>query len=435
MRRFLIIGILLLLPCLIISPVLVLHFVSADSALVASSTTIDSRTAARIKRIVRQIEYASYFNRTWTLVITQQDLNGILAMGARAVKRIKATGSISGAHGTILNFSLHSPENPFGQFINITVITAPDSDGITIRQLKIGQLSLHDRVAQSIIESAIAYLLGEQHSADVLNAVKTISTRNNKLIIQYQPLPNLGKIVAHGLNQSGLIGGDLKAFATPAAIRFHYQELCQQFDAKKTRALTHYLADRFSDAALRSNTLEQAITENRAALTALAIFFGSYKFNTIINAIPANEIKRCQRRASKPHLAGRKDLSLHFIYSAMIKLMSDSNISWTVGEFKELSDAFRGGSGFSFTDLAADQAGIQFATFATQPSTARELHKRTELLEDESNFFPSVADLSEGISQQQFEQDYGGIEGETYLTLVDDINTRIHQLPLYKNIH
>ena len=433
MRRFIKTGTLLLLLCLIISPALFLHAISADSALVKSSKPVDSHSAARVKRIIKQIDYAGYFNRRWALTINEQDLNGILALGARALKRVEATGNISSTHGTTFKFSLQTPENPFGQFVNISVVTAPFSDGITVRQLEIGRLAFHNQLAQVIIEMGITYLLGKQHSTEVLNAVKAISTRDDKLLIQYQPLPNLGKIVARGLNQSGLIGGNSNAFATPEAIRFHYQQLCQQFDAHKTRALTHYLAARFADAAQRSNTVEQAITENRAALTALAIFFGSYKFNTIIGAIPDSEIKHCQRRASKAFLAGRKDLSLHFIYSAMIKIMSDSNISFTIGEFKELSDAFRGGSGFSFADLAADQAGIQFATFATQLNTVARLHEHTELLSNETNFFPELNNFSEGISQQQLEQDYGGIEGESYLKLVDQIKARISELTLYRD--
>ncbi len=51
---------------------------------------------------------------------------------------------------------------------------------------------------------------------------------------------------------------------------------------------------------------------------------------------------RCETRivkgGLKPVLANRKDLSLHFIFSAAIKLLSEQGISVAVGEFKELMD-------------------------------------------------------------------------------------------------
>ncbi len=433
MGRLIKTGIFILTLGLLVSPVLLIHSISADHPIVQTTMTVDSATVARVKRIVNQVEYAAYFSRRSTLNISQDDLDGMLALAARAIQRINAAAHISPLNGTVISLALHIPENPLGKFINIRLTQAPNSNGIDIRQLEIGKLSFHGKTAQKIVKTLMSYLLGKEQSRQLLNAVKTIRTQNNRVLIQYQGRHDLGKIIARGLNHSGLFGGDLKTLSDPKAIQFYYGNLCQRFRSGTPPDLDNYLAPLFLNAAQRSNTPQQAVMENRAALVALAIFFGSYKFNTIINAIPEKELDRCQYPKASSLLAGREDLSLHFIFSAMIKIMSDNDISFAMGEFKELGDSVRGGSGFSFADLAADQAGIQFAEFATHPDTSLRIHKKAELLRDEASFFPDLAQLAEGLSQQKFEQEYGGIEGENYKMLVREIRGRINRLALYQD--
>ena len=51
----------------------------------------------------------------------------------------------------------------------------------------------------------------------------------------------------------------------------------------------------------------------------------------------------------------------HSIVSAVLKMAADFGMAFMIGEFKELLDFYKGGSGFSFTDVAADLARIRFA--------------------------------------------------------------------------
>ena len=56
-------------------------------------------------------------------------------------------------------------------------------------------------------------------------------------------------------------------------------------------------------------------------------------------------------------LAGRQDLAKHFAISAAISAHSGAPLADAIGLYKELEDA-RGGSGFSFDDLAAEPAVV-----------------------------------------------------------------------------
>ena len=65
-------------------------------------------------------------------------------------------------------------------------------------------------------------------------------------------------------------------------------------------------------------------------------------------------------------LRQRQDFTLHFLISAVIAAEAGTPLADAVGLWKELADARRGGSGFSFNDLAADRAGTRFGERAVR---------------------------------------------------------------------
>ena len=123
---------------------------------------------------------------------------------------------------------------------------------------------------------------------------------------------------------------------------------------------------------------------------------------------------------------------MHFLYSAGITLATQQGIGIAAGEFKELLDSGNSGSGFSFADLAADRAGIQFVTVATaSEAAARQLQTKVVASNSEEDFFPDISGLVEGLSEEQFRQQYGSAESERYRKQVALIDQRIERLPVY----
>lgn len=95
-----------------------------------------------------------------------------------------------------------------------------------------------------------------------------------------------------------------------------------------------------------------------------------------------------------PTLRGRRDLARHFFLSAYLTAVVGASAAESAGLAKELADA-RSDSGFSYRDLAADVAGIDFARRLLDGTLPLAELARGVATED---LMPEVADLPEGIS-------------------------------------
>lgn len=170
---------------------------------------------------------------------------------------------------------------------------------------------------------------------------------------------------------------------------------------------------------------------NRAAILALGVILGDDQVATVarrrVDAGRAVE-RAAIRRQVRVHR--RSDLSQHFWVSSALTVLSDAGRALTVGIAKEMKDSTPGGSGFSFVDMAANQAGIRFAVVATgNTRSARALQFR--VLEGISTdaFFPVIEGLPEGLSRDEFHADFGGLGGPEARRWFAEIDRRIDALP------
>jgi hypothetical protein len=97
-------------------------------------------------------------------------------------------------------------------------------------------------------------------------------------------------------------------------------------------------------------------------------------------------------------------------------------------------DAGPGGSGFSFVDMAANAAGIRFAVLATKNQTmAGSIRKRIQQTQSSFEFCPPIDGLPEGMTAEEFQNQYGGIGGERSLQLFEEIRNRILDCPMLQS--
>lgn len=130
-------------------------------------------------------------------------------------------------------------------------------------------------------------------------------------------------------------------------------------------------------------------------------------------------------------LKGRKDLSQHFLVSAALALTLDEETALNIGVNKEKSDAQAGGSGFNFTDLLADMAGIRFASVATENETrARWLQAYLLANRGEHVFMPDISWLPQNLSAAAYDD---LIRHPLYPALLDKILKRLNALPVLNN--
>ena len=173
---------------------------------------------------------------------------------------------------------------------------------------------------------------------------------------------------------------------------------------------------------------------NRAAILALGVILGEERIAKVARRAvePGNKRKRSALR-SRVKVHGRRDLSQHFWVSAALTALSDASRAQAVGITKELNDATPGGSGFSFVDMLANQAGIRLAVIATQDSdNARYIQFRLAEGVMWSDLFPAIDGLPEKLTREQFESEYGGVGGPRSRALTTEMERRIAALPLYQ---
>lgn len=128
-------------------------------------------------------------------------------------------------------------------------------------------------------------------------------------------------------------------------------------------------------------------------------------------------------------LGGREDFCQHFLVSAVLAIEGGGPLSEALGLLKELADT-RGGSGFSFNDIAADLAGTRFGLLAKQHPARLQAALQAGLME--SALMPRVDDLPEFLTEAAFQARYGGVGAPNYQAMMRDIAARVAALPLHR---
>jgi hypothetical protein len=152
-------------------------------------------------------------------------------------------------------------------------------------------------------------------------------------------------------------------------------------------------------------------------------------FGEMCRSIESDE-ERQERLAvlGKPTMHGRRDLAQHFFVSAALAVMVGPKNAEAAGLMKEVNDA-RGGSGFSFADLAADLAGVALAVKLTKteagPGDLAEAFVVTDYL-------PEIAALPEGIPWDEFAAKYSRPGDDAFEQQKAAIRRSIAALPAYR---
>jgi hypothetical protein len=180
-------------------------------------------------------------------------------------------------------------------------------------------------------------------------------------------------------------------------------------------------------AAERSDTGD-AVLENRFALLVLEANVNGRDLGTLV---PEARQWPEPRRLS-PTLQGRRDFPQHFMTSALVAALAGTVLADAIGLYKELDDA-RGGSGFSFTDFAANRAGTRFGERSVRSAAdARAIQQAARGVLRDADLMPPVRDLPEHMGQAQFSSRFGGPDDPRYLRITAEIERRLDTLPLYR---
>jgi len=421
-----------ILTLTVVLPAIFFLLVLEKTTVVPEAKSVEVGSAARVSALAKKArKVISGTEANGALPLSEDDLNSVLGFLGRGVPGFK--GKTEFAEDRIeIKAAFRLPQNPIGEYVNVSVVLRPSGEGLGIVRWSIGRITLPGRTALFLLRFFLDMALGEKQGTILLSSVKAGVLRENERVLVLRLSPKLNPERLKRLKWSlKRFHGQVNPLGDPLGVRVYYGRLLETskiYENTRTVSLGRFIQPVFALALERSEKNEPA-AENHAAIMALAMFAGSCRFEDLIGQVRTDPMITEKPYTKNIVLEGRRDLRLHFIISAGLKLVSDSSISFTAGEFKELLDAGSGGSGFSFADLAADRAGVRFAEIATGSERgARSLQSALSGTSNEGAFFPCVADFPENIPQIDFERVYGGVDNPAYRLIVDRIDLRIDQV-------
>lgn len=297
------------------------------------------------------------------------------------------------------------------RWLNLRLDLAPAGDVLAPAGLRIGPLSL----PAFLVDDLLTWVLGRSPYAVELAAARGLLD-SARLSGQTLELAFTWREAA----MTRALGGKAGPWPDAAALEPYRARL----SAVGGRDFPRLLGAAFALAKERSHSRDP-VAENRAALAALA--------ETVLGGrLPGTRSGAPVRGTSGARLGGRGDLAQHFALSAWLAATGGEGLSELAGVYKELKDA-QGGSGFSFTDLAADRAGSRFGETCTRsPAAARAIQSRLAGIGNADLFFPALADLPEFMGQAEFQRRFGGIGQPAYRRMEAEIERRIAALAIYR---
>lgn len=314
-----------------------------------------------------------------------------------------------------LALSLPLRQGPLSGFVNVDATLRQGASLPTLRDVRIGRLPLPDWLANLCARAAIAWAGRQPTYKDGVEALRTVRFSPQAMRVVYvwrQDLPQrIGRSVASSDNFD------------------HLRPYQERLAALSTATIKTSLADLIGPMfALVTERVAQGDDPAEASRSALLVLTLHTVGQPLWEVAPAARNWR-QPVPQRVSLNDRPDTAEHFLVSAALAAYADTQVADVLGIYKELSDS-RGGSGFSFNDLAADRAGTRFGERAVAPRTALAHQQRLARGVTEGDLLPSIADLPEDMQEADFTRRLGGVNGEPYRRLAADIEQRLDTLPL-----
>ena len=378
-----------------------------------------------------------------TVVSTEQQINTAIRAGLTGAGKFKSRVAVD-ARGLFVAATavVSLPIVTSHRYANIRAVFAPSSAGLKISKLQIGRLRMPPNLSLPILQAAIEILAGPGRGAEFIDSVRAVSVEGKSVSVAFKapgsviaqakdvPKKKIAKKTVVKKETAKKVVGT----GNPEAVGVYYIrliELVRRQGSTARTSLTAFVQPLFRLVGERSKT-GNPIEENKAAILALSLYFGDRRIERVAGDALKPDMRRKTRHTDHVKLDGRHDFVQHFVVAAGLALVGGSVLADAVGVAKEVEES-TGASGFSFTDLAADRAGVRFAraAIASRDGAVRFQSRLSDLI-TEADIFPAVRDLPEGLSEPEFKRRYGNTNSRAYNRLVAEIDRRIGKITLYQ---
>lgn len=318
----------------------------------------------------------------------------------------------------LLDASLRLHSAPVRGYLNLSLALRETKDGTYLTGLRLGQVAVPDFISQVVIRKLIASWSRSRGASLALASIKELTLSERQIRLRYEWRPELLDAVQNELIPASQVDA--------MAAYYAYLLELQSRGKAKTGNLADALKPVFALAVTRSQTNDPA-AENRAMLAVL----GAWASGRGLGQLLPDQHRKAPLARFRLTLQRRGDFAQHFLTSAALAANGDTVLSDAVGLYKEMRDS-QGGSGFSFTDIAADRAGTRFGEIASHPRSARSLQEKVASGLRADQLMPPARDLPEHMNAAEFERRFGGVDSPAYQSMMAEIENRIGSLPLYQ---
>jgi hypothetical protein len=417
--RLLLKLILLLMFALPLAVLCVLYLAIDRNPTIDRAAEITPANIERAKRVFEQNDPRKLKSGArGTIVIAQNDLD--LAANYLAHRYGDGSARVTlGENRVAIKASLCRRQLPIGLCINVDTALHEGAPLPRFEQLRVGRLPVPGFIADWLLMRTIVLLFGQDTLDAGVQALKKFAVQKGRLAVSYEWQEKFKE--------------EIRNVLVPLELRDRlrlYQRRLSEVARGPTNS-TISLADLLAPLFQLAKELSQAgnpIEENRAAIFVLTFYVAGKQFDAIIP-----EAKKWpQPQPYRVILSGREDTPKHFMVSAALAAKAGGPLADALGIYKELKDS-RGGSGFSFNDIAADRAGTRFGELAANDqASARILQNRLAAQVREKDIMPPAEDLPENMQAAEFNRRFGGVDAPEYKKMMVEIERRVAALPFYR---
>jgi hypothetical protein len=416
--RWLLRGFVLLLIALPLAALAALWLAIDDQARVAQPAPVSVGDIDRAVRLLKSNDPRGKLPGIQRAVLlSQRDLELLINQAGRRYGEPRARVRLQPGLA-LLQASLPLPANPLGGWLNVDAVLHEGLNLPTVQRLRVGRLRVPGWLAELALPPLLGALNLRAQGELAQRLVSHVAFKPQQLVLAYAWPADAPQNLADGL--------------LPAEEQARMKIYADRLSALGTElgagpvSMARVLPPMFALARQRSTDAASAARENRAALVVLAFVVSGAGLQPLVPAILPGQ----QPGPLRVTLAGRPDTPQHFLVSAALAIEADGPLSDAIGLYKEVSDS-RGGSGFSFNDLAADRAGSRFGLIAARQPQA--LQARLAAGVQEADLLPPIADLPESMSASDFKRRFGGVGSAAYRQMMADIEARLDRLALLAN--
>ena len=298
----------------------VILLVLQSSPHIKSEHQIDAHFAAENKKTIqRMVKKIKSNNQPVLLRMTQNEIDGLSALSHRAIPQLTSDVVLTDGRG-FFRFSIELPLPRFIRFLNINLTLFTSQTGLALDTVYIGSLPIPGNWLITLVELVSNTYIEKSLGSTLLTMVSEVDISPSYLQLNIQ-VPDYLNNNSQGKTATLIALRDqLALFGDVNNIRFYHQSLLNFIDSDvKEKSLAVYIAYMFSMTKQRSAIFgtSTAVAENKAALTALVLYFCTDKFELLIGDVSNYSSEQALQRLSLKRsvtLRGRVDIQKHFIY-------------------------------------------------------------------------------------------------------------------------